>query len=83
MDEREELKMELEQELQLVKYRQKMLDIMETKLLQIREVAEQTKWCNFTSGELGMLNAKLKNLGTQVRALDEESRKMEDGKISE
>ena len=83
MDEREELKIELEQELQWVKYRQNMLDIMEAKLLQMREIAEQSKLANLTSGELGALTAKLNNLATQVRALDGESRKTEDGKILE
>ena len=39
MDEKEELKHELEQELQWVKYRQKMLDIIKEKLLQMKQIA--------------------------------------------
>jgi flagellin-like hook-associated protein FlgL len=78
---REELKQELE--LQWVQYRQKMLDIMEEKLLQMREIAEQAKQGNLTAGELEELNARLNNLVTQVKALDGESRKTEDERILE
>ena len=83
MDEKEELKLELVQELQWVQYRQKMLDIMEEKLLQMRQLAEQAKQGNLTAGELEELNASLKYLAAQVRALDSESRKTENGKILE
>ena len=80
MYEKEELKEKLEQELEWVQYRQKMLDIIEEKLLQMREIVEQAKEENLSSEELKVLNVKLKNLAAQVRALDEESRKMEYGK---
>lgn len=83
MDEREELKQELKQELQWVKYRQKMLDIMEEKLLQMREIAEQVKEKNLTTAEIEVLNIKLNNLVVQVKAIDSESRRTEDGKILE
>ena len=43
MDEREELKQELKSELQWVKYRIRMLDIIEEKLLQMRNVAQVAK----------------------------------------
>jgi hypothetical protein len=39
MDEKEELRQELQEELQWVQYRQKMLDIVEEKLLQMRQLA--------------------------------------------
>jgi hypothetical protein len=39
MDERKELKQELEEELQLVQYRMKMLDTIEEKLLQMKQLA--------------------------------------------
>jgi hypothetical protein len=41
MDEKEKLKHELEQELQWVQYRKKMLDIIEEKLLQMKQLAER------------------------------------------
>ena len=81
MDEREELKQELEQELQLVKYRQKMLDIMEEKLLQMRELAGKVKEENLTKGEIEALNSELNNLAAQFKAIDGESRRTEEGKI--
>lgn len=81
MDEREELKQKLEQELQWVQYRQKMLNIMQEKLLQMKLIAEQAKEDNLSPIELKVLNDRLNNLAAQVRALDSESRKMKDGKI--
>lgn len=75
MREREELKTELEQELQWVIYRLRMLDIIEHKLLEMKKLAEQAKQGNLTSGELEALNARMNNLAAQVRAIDEESRK--------
>ena len=74
MDEKEELKQELEQKLQWVKYRQMMLDIIEAKLLEMREIAYQAKEENFSAVEIEALNAKINNLAAQVNALDEESR---------
>ena len=83
MNEKEELKRELQLELQWVQYRQKMLDIMEGKLLQMREIAEQAKERNLAARELEELNAKLNDLAAQVRAIDSESNRMEDKKILE
>ncbi|MVX62326.1 hypothetical protein GKZ28_01250 [Clostridium chromiireducens] len=79
MDEREELK----QELQWMKYRMNMLDIMEKKLLQMKELAEQVKNNNLTEKEYEVLNLRLNDLAAQVRALDEESRKAGNEKILE
>ena len=52
MNEREELKQELEQELLWVQYRQKMLDIIEEKLLEMKQIVEQAKQENLTAREL-------------------------------
>ena len=57
-----------------------MLDIMEEKLLQMQQLAEETKQGNLAAKELRKLNSKLNNLAKQVRALDGESRKTEDKK---
>jgi len=83
MNEKEELKKELEQELQLVQYRMKMLDIIEEKLMQMRQLAEKAKQENLTPVEIEALNSRLKDLEKQVIALDGESRTTEDGKILE
>ena len=77
MDEREELK----QELQWVQYRQKMLDIIDEKLLQMKQLAHQAEAENLSPVELKALNEKINNLAEQVMAIDSESRKIEDSKI--
>ena len=79
MDEKEEL----ERDLQWVQYRQRMLDIIEVKLLQMKQLAEQAKHGNLTSGEQEVLKASLSDLAAQVRALDGESRRLDDRKILE
>lgn len=60
-----------------------MLDIIDEKLLQMKRLAEQAKQKNLTAGEIEVLNDRLNNLATQVKALDGESRRIEDGKILE
>jgi hypothetical protein len=76
MNQKEQLRQELEEELQWVKYRQQMLYIMEKKLLKMRKIAEQAKQDNIDEKYLKVLNDKINDLAAQVRALDEESRKM-------
>lgn len=81
MDEREEIRQELQQELQWVKYRQEMLEIIEKKLLYMKELAEQANHKSFNEREIEVLNSRLNDLVAQVKALDSESRKAEDEKI--
>ncbi len=83
MDEREELKQELKDELQWLKYRIRMLDIIEEKLLEMRKIAYQVKNEKYATGEIEAVNVKLTNLVAQVKALDSESRRTEEGKILE
>jgi flagellin-like hook-associated protein FlgL len=83
MDDKEELRQQLQQELQWVKYRQEMLDIIEKKLIQMREIAVQVKEENLSPVEIEALNAKLNNLVAQVNALDEESKYIENKGIVE
>ena len=83
MDEKEELKQELEQELLWVKYRKNMLDIIDEKLFQMREIAEKIKNQKLSKKEIEELNSKISILKMQVKAIDGESRKTEDGKIIE
>ena len=73
MDEREELKSEP----QWVKYRIRMLDIIEEKLVQMRNMAEIAKERKLSVDEVNVINAEINNLAEQARALDEESRKFE------
>lgn len=51
--------------------------------MQMKKLAEQAKRDNLTAGELEVLNAKLNGLAAQVRAIDSESRRMEDERILE
>lgn len=83
MTEKEELKEQLLQELEWVKYRQKMLDKIDEKLIQMREIAKGAKKGEQNHLETQSLNAKLKNLASQVSALDNESRLKEYGEILE
>lgn len=80
-DEKEELIHQLKAELQLVKYRMRMLDIIEEKLLQMRRMAEIAKELNFRLEEIEAINLEIHNLEEQVKALDSESRNSEDDKI--
>jgi hypothetical protein len=70
MGEREELKMELNS----VNYRHNMLGIMEVKLLQMKEIAQQAKDENLSTVEIEIVNAKINDLASQVKELDEESK---------
>ena len=80
MDEREELKQELKSELQWVKYRIRMLNIIEEKLVQMRKMGEVAREENISVDKVEAINAEINNLEEQVRALDSESRRREDGK---
>lgn len=75
MDEKEELKKELEQELQWVQYRTKMLDLIELKLLEMRELAERATNQNLDDTEREAIQKKLKELESQVNGLDSESKR--------
>lgn len=80
-DEKKELRDELELELQWVQYRMKMLNIIEAKLLQMREIAVKVNTENCNSEELETINDNINYLAAQVRAIDTESRRPEDEKI--
>lgn len=77
MDEREELNQELKEELQWVKYRMRMLDIIEGKLVKMKKMAEVAKEETLSSNEVEAINNEINNLAEQVKALDEESRQID------
>lgn len=81
MDEREELNQELKSELQWVKYRIRMLDIIEEKLVKMRNMQEVVKKANLSVEEIEAVNIEIRKLEEQVKAIDSESRRVEDGKI--
>lgn len=49
----------------------------------MREIAEQVKEGNLTIAEIEALNINSNNLAIQVKAIDSESRRIEEGKILE
>lgn len=81
MNEREELEKKLKEELQWVKYRQRMLDVIEEKLMKMKNIAEQAKEKSLTERELRELNIELNNLSEQVKAIDSESRIISEWRI--
>lgn len=83
MNEREELEKKLKEELQWVKYRQRMLDVVEEKLTKMKNIAEQAKEKSLTESELRELNIELNNLSEQVKAIDSESRIISEWRILE
>lgn len=72
-------KEKLNQELQWVKYRIHILDIMEKKLLLMRNIAQEAKMPGHNEAEIEELNRKINNLAGQVKALDDESKKIDKG----
>ncbi|MCB2294293.1 YjfB family protein [Clostridium algoriphilum] len=80
MDKKEELHKQLQQEMKWAQDRQKMLNVKEVKLLQMREIAEQGKQAAVTPQELKKLDDRLDKLAAQVSAIDSESRRTKDGK---
>jgi hypothetical protein len=74
MSEKDELKQELEKELQWVTYRDNILKIIKEKLMEMMELAEQARVGKLSTEEIETVNVKLDKLTAQVKALDEESR---------
>ncbi|MBZ9688091.1 hypothetical protein G9F72_017295 [Clostridium estertheticum] len=79
-DKKEELHKQLQQEIKWAQEKQKMLNIKEVKLLQMREIAEQGKQAVVTPQQLRNLNHRLDNLAAQVSAIDSDSRRTRDGR---
>lgn len=60
-----------------------MLDIIEEKLLQMRRLAEVAKEGKLSVEKNRTINVEIYNLEEQVRALDSESKRIEDRQILE
>ena len=80
MDKKEELHKQLQQEMKWAQDKQKLLNLKEVKLLQMREIAEQGKQAVVTPQQLRNLNHRLDKLAAQVSAIDSDSRRTKDGK---
>lgn len=81
MDKKEELHKQQQQEMKWAQDKQKMLNVKETKLLQMREIAEQGKQLtSLTPQDLRKLNHRLDKLAAQISAIDSDCRRTKDGK---
>ena len=80
MDKREELHKQLQREMKWAQEKQTMLNVKESKMLLMREIAEQGKQAGVTPQQLSNLNHRLDKLAAQVSALDSESSRTKDGK---
>ncbi|WP_291637279.1 YjfB family protein [Clostridium sp.] len=81
MDKKDELHKQQQQEMKWARERQIMLNVKETKLLQMRSIAEQGKQLNsLTPLQLRKLNHRLDKLAAQVSAIDSDSRRIKGGK---
>lgn len=76
MEEKDKILAEsLKTELQWVKYRIIMLDLIEEKILQMKRISKTAKETNFGSEEIEAINTQIHDLEEQIKALDDESRK--------
>lgn len=67
----------LKEELEWVKYRIKMLDIIEKKLVEMKILAENAKNNYLSDEEKNNINYKIQLLYTEIKSLDEESSKID------
>ncbi|MGF7184466.1 hypothetical protein GGQ84_000549 [Desulfitispora alkaliphila] len=74
MKDQEQVKKEMEQQLERVKYRIKILDLIEEKIFEMRELAQKVVDGDLTDEETESINQRVKNLEQQVRLLDVEKR---------
>ncbi|WP_279146582.1 hypothetical protein [Clostridium tyrobutyricum] len=70
-------KEQLNQELQWVKYRIHILDVIKEKLVLMRSSADKARTSNLSTVEIYELNCKINSLAIQVKALDEESKEID------
>jgi len=79
MDKKDELHKQLQQEIKWAQEKQKLLNLKEVKMLQMREISEQGKQVAVTPQQLRNLNHRLDNLAAQVSAIDSDSRRTKGG----
>ncbi|WP_143327664.1 hypothetical protein [Clostridium sp. USBA 49] len=72
MDEKEELI----QELQRVKYRIQILDMIEERLLIMRQLAEVVRDNKLNENKIREINQRIEKLVNEINSLDEESREV-------
>ncbi len=73
MVDNDNIKKELEKQLEKVKKRLHILDIIDEKLLHMMELAQRALNEDLNDEEIQMINKQVKNLEVQVKLLDSES----------
>ncbi|NMA68000.1 MAG: hypothetical protein GX958_01085 [Desulfitobacterium sp.] len=73
MTEQEQVKEQLQEQLEKVKQRLQILDMIEEKLFQMKELAQRVIDEDLTDVEIQEINHEVKNLGEQVKLLDREA----------
>ena len=72
MAEQEQIKKHIQEQLEKVNRRLKILDMIEEKLFRIRELAQRVIDEEITDEEIEEINKQVQDLGEQVRLLDSE-----------
>lgn len=73
MPEQEQVKKQLEEQLEKVRRRLQILDMIEEKLFQMKELAQRVIDEGLTDEEIQQFNKEVQNLGEQVKLLDSEA----------
>ena len=73
MKKQEQERQKLVDQLEKVKFRLEILDMIEEKLLKMKDLAQRVLDEDLTDKEISKINAEVKNLGEQVGLLDSES----------
>lgn len=73
MAEQEQIKKHIQEQLEKVNRRLKILDMIEEKLFRMRELAQRVIDEEITDEEIEEINKQVQDLGEQVRLLDSEA----------
>ena len=73
MTQQEQVKKQLQEQLEKVRRRLQILDMIEEKLFQMKELAQRVIDENLSDKEIQDINNEVQNLGQQVKLLDSEA----------
>lgn len=76
MTDNDNIKKELEEQLEKVKKRLQILDMIDEKLLHMRKLAQRVVYEDLNNEEIHEINKKVQNLEEQVKLLDSESTRL-------
>jgi len=73
MTEQEQVKKQLQEQLENVRQRLQLLDMIEEKLFKMKELTQRVIDEELTDEEINEINKQVQNLGEQVKLLDSEA----------